>query len=704
MLISLNWLKDFVDIPEDLDPTELAERFTITCAEVEKVEHIRKGDRTAAETISPVDDWIIEVDNKSITHRPDLWGHYGIAREVAAMLQLPFKPLPVADGDYLDNAKLPEISIEIDDPVACPRYSGLVMSGVKSQPAPEWMQARLAVVGIRPIDALVDLTNYVMAELGQPMHAFDGDNVQCIEVAVAEGGESFMTLDGMTRKLPPGTVMIQSKRKNVALGGVMGGLESEVKATTTRLLLESANFDAAAIRRAAAAMGHRTEASARFEKSLDPALTVLAIARFVHLAEAQFDDLKLESRLSDCFPEPPQPLSITVDPAFVSALIGKHIKFAEMKDILQAVEFKVEDRDDHIDVLVPSFRATKDIEVEADIIEEIARFVGYGNIEPVLPQATVRHFEPNRMQRLERRTAEWLCIGQACYEIHDHIWYRDTWHKALGYDPGDSLRLRNPAAQGMERLRRSLVPGLLHAAELNRRELPALRLMTIGSVFHPSGAADADVLDQQARHLGILAMAKSKKADDAVLGELKTLLDGWAHERFDVAPVYAPSDATLLPWEDPQKTTAVLIDGRMVGRVSAVPIDLRRRIDEHLAAWSLAVAEIDLTALCDQVPVVEKLPAVPSFPEVDLDYSVLVKAERAYSDVERELRAFEHRLLRRLSFEGGYAGKSLPAGARSLLLRARIGSSDRTLLDEDIKGFSSAFEAFLGKHDMHIRA
>jgi phenylalanyl-tRNA synthetase beta chain len=703
LLISLNWLKDFVDIPADLDPRVLAERFTLTCAEVEGVSHIRKGDRTPVETVSTFDDWIIELDNKSITHRPDLWGHYGVAREIAALLKLPLKLLQVADRERLLDDELPEIPIEIDDPRACPRYSAVLLSGVSSQPAPEWMQGRLTHVGIRPINALVDLSNYVMAELGQPTHAFDGDRVRQIEVAAAAAGETFVTLDGVQRKLPAAAVMIQAQRRNVALGGIMGGLDSEVAPSTTRLLLESASFDAATIRRTAAALGHRTEASARFEKSLDPELTVLAIGRFICLAEPLFPELRLESRLSDCFPSPPEPRSIPVNPGFVSALIGKNISFSEMKDILEAIEFKVEDAGDHVEVLVPSFRATKDILVEADVIEEIARFVGYGNIEPVLPLATVRRFPPSAQQRLEQRTAELLCRARGCYEMHDYIWYHDDWLATLGWDPGDCIRLRNPPAQGQERLRRSVIPGLLQAAELNRRELPALRLMTIGSVFRP-GSEQADVSELQARSLGLLFMSRERKAEETVLAELKATIEAWSRELFDWLPSYAPLEEPRLPWEDGCRSACLVLDSRTVGRLGTVPIELRRRIDEHFAPWSIAVAEIDLSMLFDHEPGAGKLRPIPPLPEVDLDFSVLVPMDRAYCDIEQELEEFGHRLLRRLSFEGSYEGASLPQGTRSVLLRARIGSPDRTLEDEDIKDFSALFETFLNKHGLKIRA
>ena len=192
---------------------------------------------TAIPVAGVLDDWIIEIDNKSITHRPDLWGHYGIARELAAMLRKPLQPYPVVPLEELNDPTLPEIPIVIDDPVKCPRYTGLMMTGVRPQPAPLWMQARLSHVGVRPIDLLVDLTNYIMMDLGQPMHAFDAEHVDRIEVAVAKEGEKFVTLDGTERTMPAGALMIQCRRRSVALAGIMGGLDTDCNGATAGSVL-----------------------------------------------------------------------------------------------------------------------------------------------------------------------------------------------------------------------------------------------------------------------------------------------------------------------------------------------------------------------------------------------------------------------------------------------------------------------------------
>jgi len=796
MLISLNWLRDFVEVPHSVDPKELALQFTITTAEVEGVEHLtpnwqglvagrieslapvpgeaklqkatvltdrahetlttapglKVGDVVAfappgatvgGHTIgtkdpqgraaegmivagqavglmqiganalfcppgtapgspidpAPFDDWIIEVDNKSITHRPDCWGHYGIAREVAAMLSLPLRPYDVTPEVQL-ACGLPAIAIEIDDPEKCPRYSGLLMKGLRAQPSPLWMQVRLAHCGMRPIDLIVDLTNYVMLELGQPMHAFDGEKVANIQVAAAGKGDTFKTLDGVSRKLTDDTLMIQCGRKNVAIAGVMGGAESEVSASTQTVLLESANFDAPTIRRAATAMGHRTEASARFEKSLDPANTVLGIARFHKLAESQLPGLTLASSLSDCYPRPRTPPVITLDCDYATRLIGQTVTPQRVTEILTKLAFNCGQDGSKVHVTPPSWRATKDISIEADVIEEVARFIGYNNIEPKLPTMTARHFEPSPDLALEHRTLDYLCVGGDYSEVFNYIWYEDDWCRRLGFDTGDCITLMNPAAEGCARLRRTLVPGLLAMADRNRHHFARFSLCEVGSVFF---TGDKDVETSQHRNLGLLAAEAGRKADGIVWDRLRAALDGWARQVIDTTIEFRAASGAA-PWEDVDRTAAICIGGEVIGRVSVAPLACRLKMDERLKAWAFATAELNLSAAAAKLGRPAKLPQVPRFPQVELDFSVLADSKSRWEALRAKLGAYRHGLLRRVSFVESYEGGAIPAGQRSLTLRAQIGHGERTLTDDEIQSFVSDFKAHLSASGLTLRA
>lgn len=656
-------------------------------------------------TAGLLDDWVIEIDNKSITHRPDLWGHYGIARELAAMFRKPLKPYPAVKADELNDAALPEIPIVIDDPAKCPRYSALLMEGVRPQPAPLWMQARLSHVGVRPIDLLVDLTNYIMMELGQPMHAFDAEGVDRIEVAVAKEGETFTTLDGTARTMPAGALMIQSHRRSVALAGIMGGANTEVTPHTKRLLLESANFEPATIRRCATALGHRTEASARFEKSLDPATTLLSIQRFVYLARPELPQFTLASRFSDAYPLPARPIRVTLDVPFLQRFMGRPITADEAMRILKALEFGVTLRDGKIEADVPSFRATKDISIEADLIEEIARCVGYDNIEPSLPEVTVRHFEPDAMRQIERRSLQLVCRGLGFTEIHDYIWYEPAWLRRLGFDPGACITIRNPASAGGDpapHLRQTLAPGLLRAVELNRHHYDRFDLAEVGSTFHPGKDGD-----RESRRLGLVQVAPGRKPahEDTAMLTLKSHIQTWAMQVVEAPVEFAAmaSSEQAPPWQHEVKTSDILLGGKAIGYVTIVPLACRRAMDEHLTAWTIALAEFDLSSVAGMKVPVRPLPKVPTHPQPDLDFSVLADASRRYADLAAELARFSHPLLQRLSFVGSYEGGSVPECKRSFTFRARVGHADRTLAEADLQEFRQSFLAFLGRCGLEIR-
>jgi len=799
MYISFNWLGDFVDIPRDFDPRELAERFTRTTAEVDAIEKIAVdaeglicarivqvaeipgsknkkiatldigGRQVKTVTVAPVlpigagvvyaptgarvsslgnisaasvsgqqsegmilpgesigiamaiqeavflppavepgtalgseqfNDWVMEVDNKSITHRPDLWGHYGIAREMAAILASELKPYPVASAEKLLKNQLPELTIKIKSPDACPRYSALLIAGVPTQPAPLWMQLRLGHVGLRPISGLVDLTNYIMYELGQPMHAFDAAKVGQIEVAWAKEGEAFTTLDGVQRKLVSDDLMIQCKGRSVALAGVMGGLETEVTDQTTSLLLESANFNGTTIRKTARRLALRSDASARFEKSLDPAHTVLSIRRFIELAGPMYPDLTVTSRLSDCYPKKGKGVTVAVDRRNVVRIIGRDVAREEASKLLAPLGFHVQGDDEKWSVRVPTFRATGDVSIEADVIEEVARCAGYDGIEPALPHVTVRHFPINAMHELEQQTLRYFSSVCGFNEIHGYLWYDGSWLAQLGYDPGMCIEVRNPAADGLHRLRHTLLPGLLALVAKNRFYFPSLSVFEIGSVF-PAG----DGGDREYRHLGLIRAQRGKKIEAKLDQELKAHLSAWLWQRFaEVCRFQKASPDGSRPWEHSQRTANIMLGGDAIGRVSVLDLPLRRAMDEHLAAWSVVWAEVWLESLANRTRKTERPGAVPPYPRVELDFSILVEKSVRFDAIVEALAAFSHPLLKQVRFVTSYEGKSLDENMRSLTFRTVIGDDTRTLIDEDTNAFRKAFESHVVAKGYKLRA
>jgi len=791
MLISLQWIRDFVDLPAGLDPRDLAERVTVTTAEVEGVTPIRidaqgliaakvlsatevpekrnlklveleigDGQSVRTVTAAPVlhvgsnvvfapvgasvattgvinattvagapsegmilpgeaigiplamqeaiflggefrpgqalpaalfEDWVIEIDNKSITHRPDLWGHYGIAREIAAIYGLALRPYPVTRETELTPADMPEVSITIADAQACRRFTALRLEGVPTVPAPLWMQLRIGRIGMRPISGLVDLTNYVMADLGQPMHAFDADHVPDIEVNWANGGETMQTLDGMERTLTQETLMVQSQGKSLSLAGVMGGLTTEVVDTTNSLLLESANWDPVTIRRTAHRLSLRTDAAARFEKSLDPANTTLSIQRFHLLAKDMYPEMKLTCRLSDNYPVKPEHVVVAVNPQHVKRTLGRACDLEEAVNLLSPLGFSIEEKEGTWNVGVPSFRATGDVSIEADVIEEIVRRVGFDAIEPAMPRVSMRDIKMNSIHELEMRTLEFFCLAERFHEVNSYIWYAVDWLKQLGMEAGDCIELRNPAAEGLHQLRRLMMPGMLAAVQRNRFHFSSFSLMDLGSVFepHPQG-------DEEHRHLALVSARRGKKEENACLAQLKRAINQWSWLRFGQQVTYAPTSARAeCPWENPHHTATISVGEAIVGRVSVVEPATRRAIDEHLSAWSIACAEIRLSDLASLTTMTEKLGTIPDHPQVDMDFSILVPASSRYNEIAGQIAGFEHDLLKQIRFVDSYEGKSVGEDNRSLTFRTVIGSHQRTLSEEDANGFLTAFEAYV---------
>jgi|CXWL01.1.fsa_nt_gi phenylalanyl-tRNA synthetase beta chain len=822
MLISINWIRDYVDLPVDLDPVALAEVFTRTTAEVDGVHRLDVAARgliaAAVRTLSPVlgpsnlrlavldvggktvetvtaapklsvgdrvvyappgasvkslgqigvstvggrqstgmilaadslgielggqeavflsdefkpgdalpgelfDDWLIEVDNKSLTNRPDLWGHYGIAREIAAILRAPLKPLPSPRPSPWEGEGGDEIRIAIGDSKACPRYSAIVLEGVGSQAAPLWMQLRLGHVGQRPISGLVDLTNYLMVDLGQPMHAFDAAKVDRIEVDWAAEGEKFRTLDGVERVLTKTDLMIKSKGKSVALAGVMGGLETEVSNTTKSLLLESANFNGATIRRTATRLSLRSDASARFEKSLDPANTVLGIQRFVQLARAMFPAMKIASRLSDAYPNPARPVGVTIDPRRTARTIGRDMTMEEARKLLAPLGFEMSGSGTAWEVAVPSFRATGDISIEADVVEELARRIGYDNIVPAMPHTTARTFAINPLHELEQRSLQYFSTAHGFHEIHGYLWYDDAWVAQLGFDPGVTPELRNPAGQGLHRLRATLMPGLLAALPRNRFHFDALSLLELGSVFqsarvnspslnggvnkNPSpsqgeGRVGVETRDSEYRHLGLVLAQRGKNVEGLLNNRLRAAICDWAWERFGKNTSFVETQSAIdRPWEHPERTAAILMEGTPAGRIGVIDLALRRRMDDHLGAWGIVWAELHLSHLAGIPRKPEKLGVIPPFPMVEMDFTLAVERTARYAEVSQHLGKFDHPLLRSIRFVTSYDDEK--AGRRSLTFRCLLGDCQRTLTDADTAAFRESFEKFVSQSGYEIK-
>ena len=658
---------------------------------------ILEGDYTAGtdiKSIIDIDDVIIEIDNKSLTNRPDLWGHYGIAREIAAIYGRDLKPMQLDDLKAAQDK--PKLDITVEDAEKCFRYSGLKIDGVKKLETSMNMKVRLFYCGMRPISPLVDLTNYLMLDMGQPMHAFDSRQVESgIIVRATKEPTLFKTLDGTERKLPEDVLLICNKEKPVAIAGIMGGENSEVLEDTTSILLESANFEGSSTRKSSTKIGLRTEASARYEKMIDPNMTVIAIQRFVKLLKDMQPDIQFASSLTDVYSKKLEPIDITITKPYIDKYIGNTLTLEKMVGILRSLEFKVEVEGDTFKIKVPTFRATKDITMKVDIIEEITRIYGYDNIQPQTLEIPLKPLEYNEERLLDHRVKELLSERFGASEVYSYIWYDNTFNGRMGIETNGQVRVLNPQAQDANTLRESMVPGMLAFAEKNDKSFDDFTLFEIGSVF--SAASPKDKAEQ---HKNICILAASKiKSEDQLFYDLKGMMTFLAKDLKNTDLDYTAC-TTQYNWVHPLKSVDISNDGKLVGYLSVVHPLIKKNIAKKL---NIAVLEINRDVLQAINSNVIKYREPSKFPEVVLDYSFLVDNDITFDRVKEDIAVFKSELLNSFDFVTIYTGKGLPEGKKSMTFRFIIGSAEKTLSSEDINAFAEKLMNHMGTKGYSLR-
>jgi len=643
-----------------------------------------------------VADTLFEVDNKSLTHRPDLWGHRGIAREVAALVGRPLLPLPL-DVPFTDEAPL---TVRVEDPAACPRYSAVCVTGVAVAPSPLWLRLLLHRVGTRPISNVVDLTNFVMLDLGNPLHAFDRRELagDTIVVRRAADGEVFTTLDGQDRPLTPRDLLIADAARGIALAGVMGGENSEIRDDTTDVVLEAANFDAATVRLTSQRLGLRTESSARFEKSLDPALVEDASRAFCRQLLALCPGARVTSAFIDVAAPPPPPVRVTLPVALVERRLGAALGGERVAAILTSLGFEVAARDGGavLDVGVPSYRATKDIGIPEDLIEEVGRVHGYDNITPVPPAVALSQPDPNARKRFEHAVRDYLSGPAGLDEVQTYSFDFDPLLRTLGLDPGHRLTLRNAISAEMPALRRSLVPGLLGVLEKNARAFEAIRVYELGRVFHPRSEAiagaegdltpDEPLAVQPTMLAALIAEPRQDPGEAGLFFALKGTLLGLARRMARAVPEVAPGDVAAR-WAHPARQARLLVDGQEIGALAELHPLLQERLDVRQRA---AILELDLDAWRESGETPVSYRPLPRFPAVYRDFAVVVAGAVPAAAVRGAILAAAPERIAEVGFESAYRGPGLGDDEKSLAWSVTMRHPDRTLADPEVREIEAA--------------
>ncbi len=629
---------------------------------------------TDIKTVYDIEDLIFEVDNKSLTNRPDLWGHYGIAREIATLAQRPLRPVPAQDMAVY--AALPPLPIQIEDTTLCYRYTGLRIENIQAHVSPVNMRIRLYYCGSRAINLLADLTNYVMLELGQPMHAFDARRVDAIEVRRFDKPFTFTTLDGNDHEIDPQTLMICSHGQPVAVAGVMGGLNSEIEDDTTSLLLESANFDAVCIRRSESLLGMRTDASMRYEKFLDPEMTALASARFLHLLLQAAPEARVTSCLTDCYVRHFDPITLTLDQHYIDRYTGITISQAQIVQTLTSLGFGVTVEGDVYTVQVPSHRATKDVTIKADLIEEITRIYGYDNFDIQTTHSPLRPVHRSVQNRQDDRAKDILSAIYGLHEVHSYIWDDKQSDRQLGIETPENVRVLNAQTPEHDTLRRSMVPTLLHFAYNDRSYADAFGLYEIGRTVE---GLDEHGNCRERKKLGILLYDRNA-SEEALYLHLRDILARLCRELKHTDLQFVAGEGCCYNWQHPVNTAALMLEGTACGFLSALHPTTATRLDKRACC---VVAEVDMDTLATIAPHTIHYCEPSRYPGIAIDLTVQADPRTlVFSQIEPLIRQNGGDLLTGVTVVDTYEGET----GSSVTFRLAFTSMDRTLSKAEIQG------------------
>ena len=640
-----------------------------------------------------MNDVLLEIDNKSMTNRPDLWGHYGIAREIAALYDLPLKKIEPYTADVQSDFK-----VEINDPDRCTRYIGVEMSGVKVKPSPYQMQNRIWKAGMRPINALVDITNYVMLATGNPTHAFDADNItDHIVVRHAVEGEKLILLNDHELTLCADDLVITDSEGPVALAGVMGGAKDSILPKTRRVILEVANFESTGIRRTALRYDTRTEASSRYEKAVDPERCEQALALSMQYFQELYPELTVTG-FCDKYVKKLERAQIDVSLAWLAKRLGKNLSNEVIQKKLELLGFDVEISGDNMHVTAPTWRSTGDISIKDDVMEEVARLYGYDNFEATSFTTTFEGAINQKDQDLLRRIKEYLAIRCGMQEVYTYPWMNDVFVNAVLQSTEGVLRLSTPPAPDLSYIRSSLLPNLCEAVVKNERYFNDFAIFEEAQVFfdrnYTAAYDETELLPEQKRHIGA-AFASSVKDITELFREAKGVLEympRYTHmEGFEFRKEEKPVWADNVVWMNIFRGDEKIGDMGLVAKKVSMDCGIKN--------LSVMLFELDVTKLVPLKSRTNRFTHLAEYPETDYDISMLFDSDAAWADIYDAIMGQKKAsaLLKDAAFVDEYRGKQIPAGKKSVTIRLTIGSSEKTLTSQEIESAANQVMKKLGK-------
>lgn len=644
--------------------------------------------------IIPIDDIVYEIDNKSLTNRPDLWGHYGIAREIAAITKRKLKPLEVEDLEKYNNLK--KLDINIEDKNECYRYSALTIDNVTKKKSSYKMKTRLTYCGLRPISLLVDMTNYIMLELGQPMHAFDKEFIKKVNVKTLKSEEEFITLDDTKRILDAGTLMIYNELNPIAIAGVMGGQNTEITENTTSLFLESANFNAVTVRKTASKLSLRTDASSRYEKTLDPELTELAVERFVKVLKDEDKNVVVSSSFSDLYLNKYPDITVEITKEYINKKIGVDFSIEKIVDVLTSLEFKVDVKDnEYITVHVPSFRATKDISGKADIIEEISRIYGYDNI---VPQTNLWKVEPVRKEEirsLEYDSKKLLASKYGMSEVHSYVWYDTKLNQELGIKVSDNLKIVNGLNRLDSTLRYNMYSTMLYGIYKNIKNYDEFGIFEVGRTF------DYKEKGKECKENKVLGVAITSisKSEEKLLFEVKSMLENITKINKNIDLEYVENTQFKDNYIHPVNSFVVKYGDVVLGYVATVDPRVKDNINPKS---NIVVAEINIDLLSEINEEQKVFKEISKYQTVDFDFSIIVNKDTKYLDIEEAISNANLNYLQEYKLIDVYENNEKLKDKKNITIRFTIGAYDKTLSKDEIDEQRNKLISKLAENNMVI--
>ena len=620
-----------------------------------------------------MNDTVLEIDNKSLSNRPDLWGHYGIARELSAIYDVPLKELNKFDIDK----NLPKYDVEIKDTTKCNRYVAVEIDRIEEKPSPLWMQTLLSKVGQRPINAIVDITNYVMMAVGEPLHAFDKTHVggEKIIVRNARENEELLLLDNNTIKLTPEDLVICDKNDAMALAGIRGGKKDSILPDTKGIVLEIANFSADAIRNTGKRFAEKTDASIRYEKGIDTQRVDEGLNLALELIKEIFPESKI-IKYVDVYPNETKKNNIKVKESFLDTRLGKKISQEKINQILTALGYEITYKDGEYDVTVPTWRSTGDVTIKDDVMGDIARILSFDSFEAKPISITFEHSVKQNDVLLKRKLKEYLAQRCGFYEILTYPWVDEKYMKAVGTKMEECLKLATPPAPELAYLRNSLIPGMLEAISKNLRYYNEFKLFDCEEIYKKGDyrpSSEDEILPIQEHYLAGSIVGKDAKE---IFYEAKGIVENIARychmEEIKLEKIEKPS------WADINAYLNITKDGEIIGELGLV--SMQTMINTKIKRANVVIFEINADKLVPYASRTNEYERLPELPLVEKDLSIIIDEEITWEQIENAIKS----KVKEIDFIDEYRGDQIPEGKKSITLKVRILNEGTTMTSEQI--------------------